>query len=491
MLSQSQGCFDFPFALTFQSKRHLTFIGFAVRRFITGINYAIVTPTLWFYLESFGAPYYFLGLGIAADSLVGIFVSPFVGKISDKTRHIRMIGFLTIFADFVGNMVYALPLHVYMPILGRCISGLGGGYTSALYGEVARVTTIEERTRIVTIIEGARLVGITIGPSFNLFLQYLNFSIGPWTIDKVTAPGFFMSILWLIVGVIHFFTVYNLTKDYKEYEKEFCKENVEDKHSDDLNDHAPINENNAEVAHEAYQKFPSSDNEDGDTEADGLTYYDILKSQNQDGTRKSSQKSKSFFRAIQEIFLRSELVVLFLTTFLMYFNQSSFESLAPLIGVEMLDFSITYLSILYLLAGVELVIVIVLVWMVSHYMSDRNLLLSSVAMGAIGVFAQIGVALTEPHTTGCLVMGALMSFFILLAIPITTTVGKSLLSKITAHEEQGFYQGLLTSTQQLGLIVGPLVGSALFSYLSYFSISTFLILCATYLLTLSAMDKLI
>lgn len=139
MLSQTQGCFDFPFQLTFQSKRQLTLIGFAIRRFVVGINYAIVIPSLWFYLESFHAPYVFLGIAIAADSIVGVLVAPIVGKIADITRRIRAIGAITIFLDFVGNIVYAIPIHVYMPILGRCISGIGAGYVSALYGEVCLI----------------------------------------------------------------------------------------------------------------------------------------------------------------------------------------------------------------------------------------------------------------------------------------------------------------------------------------------------------------
>lgn len=546
MLSQSQGCFDFPFKLTFQSKRQLTFIGFAIRRFTVGINYAIVIPSLWFYLESFGAPYYFLGIAIAADSLVGIFVAPFVGKIADVTRRIRIIGSVTICLDIAGCITYALPLHVYMPILGRCISGLGSGYVSALYGEVARVTSPEERTRIVTILEGVRLLGITIGPSFNLFLQYFDFSIGPWKIDRRTAPGFFMAILWCLVGVIHLFTVYNLTKDYKHLEADFFENNVNGgeakvlgdqvgSHGDNLGSHGDNLESHKDHGgthkdHEGSHKdhgrshgdyagshgehegshgdtmafygdyrgsegnyeLRSSDDDDDGPGKEELTYFDILKTQIvHEDVKQNEEEATTFCQVLKVACSRTEVLVLFLTQFVMFFNQSSFETLAPLIGVVLLDFNITYLSLLYFAAGVELVIVIVLVWFVSRYIADRNLLLSSVAMGTIGVFAQLSVALMRPHTSGCLTMALLMTFFMLLATPITAIVGKSLLSKLTPPEDQGFYQGLLASTQQLGLISGPLVGSALFDYLTYFSSVTLFILLMLYIMTLSAMDKLI
>ena len=510
MLSQSQGCFDFPFQLTFQSKRQLTLIGFGIRRFVVGINYAIVIPSLWFYLESFGAPYYFLGIAIAADAIIGIIVAPVVGKIADITRRIRAIGAITIFLDFVGNIVYALPMHVYMPILGRCVSGIGAGYVSALYGEVARITTPAERTRIVTFLEGVRLLGITIGPSFNFFLQNFDFYIGSWKIDKRTAPGFFMAILWFVVGIIHMFTVYNLTKDYRHLEEEFLKNGYPEKKGKKGSSYEPgVSQGSPEDRERSLMDPRSShgssvdlmgsrdqkgsyyhlEGHSSDDELDDeMTYFDILRSQRQEEDKHSS---RSFGERIMAAFLRPELLVLFLSQFLMYFNQSSFETLAPLIGVELFGFTITYLSILYVAAGVELVIVIVSVWFVSHHIADRTLLLASVAMGTVGVFAQLGVAFSQPHSTGGLVLALVMSFFMLLATPITSIVGKSLLSKITPVEDQGFYQGCLASTQQLGLVSGPLVGSALFTYLMYFSSTTLFIFLILYVLTLMTMDKLV
>jgi ceroid-lipofuscinosis MFS transporter 7 len=510
MLSQTQGCFDFPFQLTFQSKRQLTLIGFGIRRFVVGINYAIVIPSLWFYLQSFGAPYYFLGIAIAADAIVGIIVAPIVGKIADITRRIRAIGAITISLDFIGNIVYAMPMHVYMPILGRCISGIGAGYVSALYGEVARITTPDERTRIVTFLEGVRLLGITIGPSFNFFLQNFDFNIGPWKIDKRTAPGFFMAILWFLVGIIHMFTVYNLTKDYRHLEEEFLKNGYPEKQDEKGgSDDEP---GSPQGSHEDSQRslmdprgshgssvdlmgprkgslyhlegYSSDDDAD-----DELTYLDILRSQRQEEDKHHS--SRSFCERIIAALSRSELLVLFVSQFLMYFNQSSFETLAPLIGVELFGFTITYLSILYVAAGVELVIVIVLVWFVSRHIADRTLLLASIAMGTVGVFAQLGVAFSKPHSGGGLTLALVMSFFMLLATPITSIVGKSLLSKITPVEDQGFYQGCLASTQQIGLVSGPLVGSALFTYLMYFSSVTLFLFLILYVLTLMTMDKLV
>lgn len=502
MLSQTQGCFDFPFQFTFQSKRQLTFIGFAIRRFVVGINYAIVIPSLWFYLKSFNAPYYYLGLAIAADSLVGVIFAPIVGKIADATRNIRAIGAFACLLDFSGNIVYAIPLHVYMPVIGRCISGIGAGYVSALYGEVSRVTMPSERTRIVTIMEGVRLLGITIGPSFNFFLQTFDFKIGPWKIDKKNAPGFFMAILWLIVFVIHLFMVNNITKEFRHLEDEILygktsknldplgsKPECQRKSSDDgMGSRRSLQDTMGSIDDEKHSRG-STCSLDHQNEGE-LDYVDILLSQRrQDGQTK--KKTRTFCDGIKEAASRIDILVLFFSQFLMYFSQSAFETLAPLIGVQMFNFTITYLACLYVAAGVELVVIIVLVWLVSRHISDRSLLLGSTAMGTVGVFALLGVALSKPGSHGGLVLGLLMVFFMLLATPVTSIVGKSLLSKITPVEEQGFYQGCLSSTQQLGLIIGPLVGSALYSYLIIFSSVSLAVFVFLYLLTLLVMDKLV
>lgn len=154
MLCESKGNLESSFELTYQTKRQLTLIGFALRRFAAGMDYIIILPSVFFYLQSFHTRFFFLGLVIAADSLVAFFLSPWVEKLTEKWRRIRFLGFLANLFQIAGSMIYALPLYYYMPLVGRLVSGIGQSFSGALYGEVRRVTTPEERNRVMIFMEG-------------------------------------------------------------------------------------------------------------------------------------------------------------------------------------------------------------------------------------------------------------------------------------------------------------------------------------------------
>ena len=101
--------------------------------------------------------------------------------------------------------------------------GLGAGAGATLFGELARISTKKERTKVFSTFTMMRQVGLILGmygcscthsirytvccisypvcmcvlnqflfpsgPAFNLFLRVLNVKIGPFTLDKFTAPG--------------------------------------------------------------------------------------------------------------------------------------------------------------------------------------------------------------------------------------------------------------------------------------------------------------
>ena len=58
-----------------------------------------------------------------------------------------------------------------------------------LFGEVARTTTRKERTTAFTLMVAIRQTGLIIGPGLNLFLRKLDYKLGPFILNKHTAPG--------------------------------------------------------------------------------------------------------------------------------------------------------------------------------------------------------------------------------------------------------------------------------------------------------------
>lgn len=200
-------------SFTFAQKRNLTLFAFSTRMLFMGVEYAVIFPSVWLYLKIFHVDYWYLGLVLSAYNMVGIVSTILVGRLADATRRIRLTGFIWNLTEIAGNFVYAMHFHVTLPLFGRMIAGFGEGYISAMWGELARVTTKEQRTRYFAILKGSNLLGAAIGPALNLFLKEFNFYIGSWHIDFRTSPGFFMGIVWVIVTAIMLVFVYDLSSE--------------------------------------------------------------------------------------------------------------------------------------------------------------------------------------------------------------------------------------------------------------------------------------
>ena len=52
---------------------------------------AVILPTIWRYLQTLGAPPYFLGLSLSAFSFSGLLCGPLFGFVSDRTRTTKNI----------------------------------------------------------------------------------------------------------------------------------------------------------------------------------------------------------------------------------------------------------------------------------------------------------------------------------------------------------------------------------------------------------------
>ena len=501
MLCESKGSLESSFELTYQTKRQLTLIGFALRRFAAGIDYIIILPSVYFYLRSFNVGFYFLGLVIAADSLVAFFFSPLIERLGEKLQGVRFLGFVANLLQITGSMIYALPLYFYMPLIGRLVSGLGQSFSGALYGEVKRVTSPEERNRVMIFMEGVRLFGVVIGPGMNFFVKDFSLTFGPWVIDYRTAPGFFMAIVWLLVEVTHIFTVYDLNPDPNGY-RELPEHDSEVFHQmqpsvasqpstpGQLKPRSDEDEPKSDDPH-----TDSSDNEDKPSEEIQVLESDSELSKPVRPVSRTSYTRKLegtpvMNRTIWELLSRRDIMLILVCQFLMFFNQTTFETLMLLIGVHDLGFSINILSAIFIVAGVEMVAVIITVWATNKALDAKYLLLTSVSAGILAAFARLAVGFADKDSIECLVMTLLMGLFTILGTPITSIAGKSLLPKLAHPETHGFYQTVFATSQHLGLVVGPIVASVMYTHLIIFSSLAIAVFLVLYMLLLPAMEKM-
>ena len=126
---------------------------FCVHFFISGVDSYIILPTAWYYIRSLGFSKSFYGAVIAAQSLGFILFTPVVGKISDKTRAVKSVLLACVFVKVSANLVYAIPVSGYCPLVGYFFSGVANGAFGAMYGEMVKYTFNENRSKLFIVID--------------------------------------------------------------------------------------------------------------------------------------------------------------------------------------------------------------------------------------------------------------------------------------------------------------------------------------------------
>lgn len=490
-----------------------------------GVEFAVIFPSVWLYLKIFNADYWYLGLVLSAYNMVGIVSTLLVGHLADSTGQIRFMGFIWNIAEIAGNLVYALHFHMSFPLIGRMISGFGEGYISAMWGEIARITTEEQRTRYFAILKGANLLGTAIGPALNLFLKEFDFYIGKWHIDYRTSSGFFMGVVWVAVTMVMLGMVFDISAELqregklKHFQKtgrfEFDEEEKEEKRCiDDGGVKTPGEEDKTEQADDgSSSKKPESSeetqlvdeesknttddinlenlegegadvqslkedkviqNEDGaEIKTDSIEYKDtkgeadIVKSVEEDAPE---EPQGTFKTAFLDMFSRFEVNVLVYLFFFMYVTHTCLQGITPLFAELMLKWDETKISIVYTAWGVEIMIVLIVIWIVAPYVADRVILIWAVFGGTLASISLVVLTYSEPESMLCYYSFLITIFLGGIGIAITVVVGRSLISKHTKPENQCLVHAILTSLNRMAGLTGPIFGSSLYTnkiYMGY------------------------
>ena len=486
-----------------------------------GVEFAVIFPSVWLYLKIFNADYWYLGLVLSAYNMVGIVSTLLVGHLADSTGQIRFMGFIWNIAEIAGNLVYALHFHMSFPLIGRMISGFGEGYISAMWGEIARITTEEQRTRYFAILKGANLLGTAIGPALNLFLKEFDFYIGKWHIDYRTSSGFFMGVVWVAVTMVMLGMVFDISAELqregklKHFQKtgrfEFDEEEKEEKRCiDDSGVKTRGEEDKTEQADDgSSSKKPESSedaqlvDEESKNTADDINLENLegegsLKEdnviQNEDGAEMKTDSIEykdtkgeadivqgveedaaeepqgTFKTAILDMFLRFEVNVLVYLFFFMYVTHTCLQGITPLFAELMLKWDETKISIVYTAWGVEIMIVLIVIWIVAPYVADRVILIWAVFGGTLASISLVVLTYSEPESMLCYYSFLITIFLGGIGIAITVVVGRSLISKHTRPENQCLVHAILTSLNRMAGLTGPIFGSSLYTnkiYMGY------------------------
>ncbi|XP_077682854.1 uncharacterized protein LOC144270334 isoform X1 [Eretmochelys imbricata] len=347
--------------MEYQRKKKLTNFTIGLLFLSGGIEYAVILPTIWAYLQTLHAEPYFLGLGISAFSLTGLLAGPLFGHWSDRSQRTKAIILFANVFEIMGNFMYFMGISKWLLLGSRLVAGVGTGAGASIFGYLTRSTTSQERAKVFAAVMACRQVGLLIGPACNLFLRLCNFRLGPFEVNKFTSPGLFMCLLWILLQFVVAVMYYDLQPV----------------------PHLPLAAQQEEereplVQHGAGQDEPAEHRGYGGTgqrtppEGDESRYVPNGHLAEEEGRVKEKSPFQNF-SAMRE-YLREEVVVLLTAQFITLFNQTALETMVTPITQRYLSFGELENSIMYFLCGIEVICGFFLVRCLSSRLPDRVVL---------------------------------------------------------------------------------------------------------------------
>uniref|UniRef100_H3AUY4 Major facilitator superfamily (MFS) profile domain-containing protein n=1 Tax=Latimeria chalumnae TaxID=7897 RepID=H3AUY4_LATCH len=428
--------------MDFQRKKKLTNFTIGLIFLFSGVEYAVILPTIWAYLQILNAEPYFLGLGLSAFSFTGLLAGPIFGHWSDRTHRTKSIILFANLFESPGNFMYFVGVSKWLLLASRLVAGIGTGAGAAIFGYLTRSTSTEDRATVFAVVMACRQAGLLIGPAFNLFLRLCNFRLGPFEANKYTSPGLFMCVLWLVLQVIILFLYSDLPMGHRN-----VPQGVE-----------PV-----ESSVQEKQKLLTSEDVD-EEEPESSSYGSMHTSEHgvgpvpvETGTVDEHRENPFHNFSASREYLREEVVVLLTAQFITLFNQTALETMVTPLTQKYFGFGEVENSVMYCLCGIEVIAGFFFVRWLSGRFTDRAILAVGLVICNLSCVWGL-VFLANPQGSFAWLLSAFIIgvFLQVLGLPFVAVSQLSLFSKVTAEKTQGFSQGLRRSVGGLATILGPL-----------------------------------
>uniref|UniRef100_A0A3P8RUP9 Major facilitator superfamily (MFS) profile domain-containing protein n=1 Tax=Amphiprion percula TaxID=161767 RepID=A0A3P8RUP9_AMPPE len=443
-------------------KKRLTYFTTGLIFLLSGVEYAVILPTIWRYLQTLDAEPYFLGLTLSAFSLSGLLSGPLFGHWSDRTLAIKKIILFGNLFEIVGNLMYFMGYSKWLLLSSRFVAGVGAGIGSSIFGALTRCTAPEDRATVFAAVMACRQAGLLIGPAFNIFLRLCDFHIGPFLVDKYTSPGLFMCLMWTLLQPVVVFMYWDLPPIENVKAKNRSMNSNEEKTEQELvKDEEENNEeekplmSSQEIVGSYGSVVTSSPLKNHTSAASNgmLNHISTPPSPVTPETRKSSFFTCSMMRE----FLREEVVVLLAAQFITLFNQTALETMVTPLTQKYFNFGELENSVMYCLAGGVVVTGFLFVRWLSRHVAERVVLVIGLSIANIScIWCLIFLANPQGDYPWQLTEFIIGIFLQVVGLPFVAVSQVSLFSKITSEKTQGFSQGVRRSVGGLATILGPL-----------------------------------
>jgi len=531
--------------------------------FFSGVEYALIFPSLWEYLQSLGVPEdnpLWLGATLSSITLTDILSGLVVGKVLDSTHNNRALVLILNCPQILGSILYLSSSSPLMLLCSRLVSGLGKGITIVFLSDICRSTDLEERTPVMLLFDVYFQSGLLLGPLFNMVLTEVE--VGP--VNRLNSPGLLLTLVWCLFSVLVMLLYRDLVKIRQEemIEEELLGAYVtidtseyrilssqDNEHwepfksldiismyetAEEVEVTEEINMNSLPIESTAHHTLSIPLNLNGTTsqsknnsprefrsrvedihrtkskenlsrsprnygtctakwtydrnplpirvrsssrvsrksdcfideaeklmgESDTASTVSSLDTEKDSKNDDESENNVLSLEDYKEVLLREEVICLAFLRFVALFCQTSLESSIPPIMEHFFEYGDLANSVVYLIAGIELITICFLLTIVTKYVSDRMLVSSGLVLMLISqVWLGVVIPSLVQHnrsTLPFLVLGIMMQ---LMGISIICIVGLSLYSKLIPDHMQGFSHATRRFVSQFAILLGPLWGT--------------------------------
>ncbi|CAF3969269.1 unnamed protein product [Rotaria sp. Silwood2] len=174
------------------------------------------------------------------------------------------------------------------------------------------------------------------------------------------------------------------------------------------------------------------------------------------------------------------IIVLLITSFIAYFNQTALETTLTPFTNQQFNWHELQVSILFAIAGIEITLVYVLLHYITKKYPDRSILLFGYILLSLAcLIAVVILPFSQPGTQKYLPIFLLFVALDILALPLIVVTSTSLFTQQINNDEQGIGQGIQRFIINVATIVGPLYAGSLLK-------STWIMLCSMLFIVLFA-----
>ena len=345
----------------FRSNRKQNLICFSLLYFAYGIEQNLSISTLWAYLETLVHPEYikvWYGLISCSFYLMEIVSGLILSSYVDRSKNLRRVILCCVWLVIIGNVVYILHFSPYYLLLGRIISGLGGGWTPCVIGETNRMYSKKNRSsKVVTLITFLHLSRV-VGPGVNILFSGVHFRIASLKVTFANVPGIYMAIFFLGIQAASFFMIRNIQRIDEEQllAYESFENNLKIESFGVVCGNKQTNGNAVKTESEAKSSNKlnvSVFSNDGNCKEENYTSRKELNSKHRTETKsklvkRANKDPLSSLKALCLILSYKETLMILFTTALFVFRCTITNMWVPLLVIDDMHLSITYVYLVHL-----------------------------------------------------------------------------------------------------------------------------------------------